>query len=83
LDEDDPTKLKPKEELLKVIADAGIDVNTDKRIVATCGSGATACTLANALDICGRDPFKTCIYDGSWSEWGGEKDTPITNDKDA
>lgn len=83
LDEDNQAKLKPKTELQKLIADAGIDLNTDKRIVASCGSGATACALAAALHICGRDPSKTSIYDGSWSEWGGEKDTPITKDKEA
>ena len=83
LREENPATFKAKEELAKLIADAGIDINTDKRIIASCGSGATACALATALDICGRDPKKTFIYDGSWSEWGSEKDTPITQDKDA
>lgn len=82
LDEENPAKLKPKEELEKRIADAGIDPHTDKRIVASCGSGASACVIATALDICGRDPKKTFIYDGSWSEWGADKDTQITKDGD-
>lgn len=82
LREDNVGRLKPKAELKKLIQDAGIDIDTDQRIVISCGSGATACALAAALDVCGRDPSTTFIYDGSWSEWGGEKDTPITKEKD-
>ncbi|CAB9518501.1 mercaptopyruvate sulfurtransferase [Seminavis robusta] len=82
LDPDNVAQLKPKQELQKLVADAGIDIETDKRIVISCGSGATACALAAALDVCGRDPSKTAIYDGSWSEWGSEEDTPITKDPD-
>ena len=71
------TKFKPVDELRTVFNNYGVDVDTDKKIVCSCGSGVTACVLANALEVCGRDPSQTYVYDGSWAEWGGEEDTPI------
>eukprot|EP00521_Asterionellopsis_glacialis_P000793 CAMPEP_0195248748 /NCGR_PEP_ID=MMETSP0706-20130129/1716_1 /TAXON_ID=33640 /ORGANISM="Asterionellopsis glacialis, Strain CCMP134" /LENGTH=299 /DNA_ID=CAMNT_0040300441 /DNA_START=77 /DNA_END=973 /DNA_ORIENTATION=+ len=69
LDPDNISKFKSKEDMRKIISDAGLDINTSKRVVCSCGSGASACALALALDVCGRDPRGTFIYDGSWSEW--------------
>ncbi|MCB1784548.1 MAG: sulfurtransferase [Alphaproteobacteria bacterium] len=43
------------------------DNNTD-RIIATCGSGITACVIALALYH--LDYKEVSVYDGSWSEWG-------------
>ena len=77
LDPNDVTKFKPIDELQKLIKEAGIDVTTDKKLVLSCGSGATACALVAALEVCGRSPSDSFVYDGSWSEWGSEADTPI------
>ncbi len=53
-------------------ADAGIDL--DKPVTTTCGSGVTASVLLFALDRLGKTD--TALYDGSWSDWGIDPDTP-------
>ncbi len=52
---------------------AGLDWN--RPVIATCGSGVTACILALALDEAGKRDW--AVYDGSWAEWGARRDTPI------
>ena len=45
----------------------------------TCGSGVTASILALASIIAGFEKVK--VYDGSWSEWGADKNLPIETSK--
>lgn len=60
-------------ELHQIVSAAGLDVT--RPIVASCGSGVTACAVALALNVLGTP--SVAIYDGSWTEWGGAKDTPV------
>lgn len=66
--------MKAADELKHVFADAGADAS--KPAICSCGSGVTAAIIALALARLGR--WDASIYDGSWAEWGGRDDTPIT-----
>ncbi len=70
-------RLKSKADLEAVFAAAGLD--PDKPLVATCGSGMTACILSLARAAAGRAP--ATVYDGSWSEWGGRGELPVVADE--
>ena len=65
--------LKDRDGLRAAFAEAGIDL--DRPIVTTCGSGVTAAILSLALAELGHD---SRLYDGSWAEWGGRTDTPVS-----
>ncbi|HEY7683474.1 MAG TPA: 3-mercaptopyruvate sulfurtransferase [Gemmatimonadales bacterium] len=62
----DGTMLDP-DGLRSVLARAG--VRLDRPIIATCGSGTSACALLLALHRLGHEA--NALYDGSWTEWAG------------
>jgi thiosulfate/3-mercaptopyruvate sulfurtransferase len=63
---------KPRDEIERLFADAGID--PAQPFVASCGSGVTANSLIFAAHLLGNDGAR--LYDGSWSEWGADPATP-------
>jgi thiosulfate/3-mercaptopyruvate sulfurtransferase len=64
--------MRPPDEIRSVFAERGIDMG--RPVVASCGSGVTACVIALALATTGE--ATTAVYDGSWAEWS-EADTPV------
>ena len=63
----------PAEQLRRRVREAGVDLSCP--VIATCGSGTSACALVLGLHLLGH--HDTSVYDGAWAEWGGRADTPI------
>jgi thiosulfate/3-mercaptopyruvate sulfurtransferase len=66
--------LKDDEALAAAFSEAGVDLR--RPVVTTCGSGVTAAILTLGLTILGHR--RNALYDGSWTEWGSRKDTPVS-----
>jgi thiosulfate/3-mercaptopyruvate sulfurtransferase len=64
--------MRPPAELKAIFAAGGVD--SAKPVVASCGSGVTACVIALALATTGNET--AAVYDGSWAEWS-EANTPV------
>jgi thiosulfate/3-mercaptopyruvate sulfurtransferase len=63
----------PDHQLRRRLEAAGIDLS--QPVVATCGSGTSACALVLSLELLGHR--NVAVYDGAWTEWGGRADTPV------
>jgi thiosulfate/3-mercaptopyruvate sulfurtransferase len=63
---------KRGEALRAVFDEAGVDLS--KPMVTSCGSGVTACVPLFGAHLLGKHDVR--VYDGSWSEWGADPDTP-------
>jgi thiosulfate/3-mercaptopyruvate sulfurtransferase len=63
---------KAQDEIRALFEEAGID--PDRPFIASCGSGVTANSLLFAAHLLGNDDGQ--LYDGSWSEWGADPETP-------
>ena len=58
--------------LVAAFAEAGVDMA--KPMITTCGSGITAAVVLFGARLAGKTDL--ALYDGSWSEWGMDKDAP-------
>jgi len=72
MDMADKTML-PADEIRDALENAGIDL--DKPMLASCGSGVTACIVALGLYLIGKKEVP--VFDGSWAEWASKPDSPI------
>lgn len=64
-------KMRRTGELEALFAERGLD---ERPLIATCGSGVTACVIALALAVIGREDVR--VYDGSYAEWGRKENDP-------
>ena len=71
--DDDEAALSDAAAIRHAFEAAGVD--PAQPVIATCGSGITACTLALALATIGAE--QVAVYDGSWTDWGSRADAPV------
>jgi thiosulfate/3-mercaptopyruvate sulfurtransferase len=53
---------------------AAVGADGSRPVVTSCGSGVSACVLSLGLHLAGLP--EGAVYDGSWTEWASQKDTP-------
>jgi thiosulfate/3-mercaptopyruvate sulfurtransferase len=69
-------RMQSAEHLREYFREKQVDLN--RPITTTCGSGVTAAVIAIALEIAGAG--NVSLYDGSWAEYASQPDAPIVRD---
>ena len=65
--------LKSPDAIAETFRAAGVDLA--KPVITSCGSGVTAAILTLGLTLIGAKDH--ALYDGSWTEWGGNPDAKV------
>lgn len=65
-----------KERIVELLKSRNIDL--DREVISTCGSGVTACVLIYALHMLGSNCAS--LFEGSWAEWASDLDLEIEID---
>ncbi|PZF76816.1 3-mercaptopyruvate sulfurtransferase [Aestuariivirga litoralis] len=65
--------LKSPDAIAAAFTSAGVDLA--RPVITSCGSGVTAAILTLGLTLAGARDH--ALYDGSWTEWGGNPDSPV------
>lgn len=73
MDKDNNMRLKPENELRKLLADSG--ASNDKTIVTYCQTHHRSALVYFVLKLLGFKHIKG--YHGSWSDWGNQENTPV------
>lgn len=63
---------KQGDDLRAAFEASGVDLS--QPMIATCGSGMTASAIAFGAKLLGKEDVS--LYDGSWSEWAADAETP-------
>jgi thiosulfate/3-mercaptopyruvate sulfurtransferase len=71
-------RFRPPEELRAIYERLG--AGRASEVIASCGSGVTACHTLLALELAGVPDTK--LYVGSWSDWSSQPDAPIATGDD-
>ena len=77
LDPGNMARYKEFSEIRKIFDATGVVSGSE--VIFTCGSGVTAAVLALARNHIGADEKLSAVYDGSWTEWGSDPNTPKMN----
>lgn len=70
-------EFRNSDEIIQTFLDHGLE--DDKPVITTCGSGVTACVIAFAMHLVGYKGYS--VYDGSWADWGSNRNAPIETGK--
>jgi len=69
----DDMTLKSPEEIKEILTMAGVPLD-DSPVIASCGTGVTACVLIFVASLLGKTDI--ALYDGSWEDWGNIRYLP-------